>query len=100
MTIGLCLASGMAACGPNSVMLHGQTGEPILVQESAYTAAGCRQNLEEEAQRIGMPLRSTDIKGSLFGDTLLWPFVKGYVCLGTDRDLPIGIVGTTSLYRG
>ena len=93
-------ASSLTACGPSSMMLHSETGEPILLQESAYTASGCEENLEEEAQELGMPLRSTDIKGSLFGDTLLWPFIKGYVCIGTAQPIPRGIVGSPYLYHG
>ena len=96
----VALAAGLTACGPSSMMLNNETGEPILIQESAYTASGCVRNLQEEADNSGMTLRSTDVKGSLFGDALLWPFVKGYVCIGTNQAIPRGIVGTTSLYRG
>ena len=96
----VALAAGLTACGPSSMMLHNETGEPILLQESAYTASGCERNLQEEADSSGMTLRSTDVKGSLFGETLLWPFVKGYVCIGTNQAIPRGIVGTTSLYPG
>lgn len=94
------LVAGLTACGPSSVMLHSRTGDPILLQESAFTADGCRQDLQEEAERIGMTLRSADVKGSLFGEALLWPFVKGYVCVGTAQELPRGITGTTTLYGG
>ena len=90
----------LTACGPASVMYHSRTGEPILIQESAYTAWGCKQNLQDEAQRVGMPLRSTDMKGSFFGDSFYWPIVKGYVCIGSDRETPAGIVGTPVLYQG
>ena len=100
LILAVLLASGLTACGPSSMMLNSQTGEPILIQESAYTAGGCEQNLQEEADRSGMALRSTAVKGSLFGDALLWPFVKGYVCIGTNRFIPRGVVGTPSLYNG
>lgn len=90
----------LTACGPTSVMYHSRTGEPILIQESAYTAGGCEHNLRDEAQRVGMPLRSTDVKGRFFGDPFYWPFVKGYVCIGTERELPPGLVGTPALYQG
>lgn len=100
LAIAVLLASSLVACGPSSMMLHSQTGEPILIQESAYTASGCEQTLQEEAVKSGMLLRSTDVKGSLFGDALLWPFVKGYVCIGTNQVIPRGIVGTPSLYNG
>lgn len=93
-----CMA--VSACGPSSTMFHSQIGEPMVIQQSAYSAEGCRRNLAEEAQRIGMPLRSTDVKGSIFGDTLLWPFIKGYVCIGTDQAVPPGIIGQPYLYQG
>ncbi len=93
-------ALGLSACGPSAVMLHSQTGEPMVIQESAYTAWGCRKNLAEEAQRVGMALKSTDMKGWFFGDSLMWPFVKGYVCLGTDQDLPPGMLGKPYVYQG
>lgn len=98
--IAVLCALGLSACGPSAVMLHSRTGEPIAVQESAYTAWGCRKNLAEEADRVGMSLKSTDVKGWFFGDSLMWPFVKGYVCLGTDQDLPPGILGKTYVYQG
>lgn len=92
--------STVSACGPTSNMLHSRSGEPMVIQQSAYSEEGCLQNLEAEAQRIGMQLRSTDVKGSFFGDSLLWPFVKGYVCIGTDHVVPFGIVGNPYLYQG
>ena len=100
LLLAVAVGFGVSACGPSSVMWHSRTGEPILIQESAYTAGGCRRNLEAEAKRTGMVLRSIDVKGRFFGDAFYWPLVKGYVCLGTDRDLPIGVEGTTTLYQG
>lgn len=98
--MAVLFALGLSACGPSAVMLHSRTGDPIAIQESAYTAWGCRRNLSEEAERVGMALKSTDVKGWFFGDSLMWPFVKGYVCLGTDQDLPPGILGKTYVYQG
>ncbi len=96
----LSIGLGMTGCGPTSVMMHSQTGDPIVIQESAWSANGCKANLEEEAHRLGVSLRSTDVKGSIFGDSLFWPFVKGYVCLGTGHEIPPGIVGKPYLYQG
>ncbi|MFO0773854.1 MAG: hypothetical protein U0172_04210 [Nitrospiraceae bacterium] len=97
LTIALLLTTG---CGPSSVMMNSKTDGPIVIQQSAYTASGCRANLASEADRLGITLRATDVKGSLFGDALLWPFVKGYVCLGSDQNIPLGITGHPYLYQG
>lgn len=95
---GLCLT--VSGCGPQSVTLHSQTRLPMILQESAYTESGCREHLTDRARELGMTLQSVSVKGWFFGDTLLWPLYKGYVCLGTDRDLPALIVGspTTAYY--
>lgn len=91
---------GASGCGPQSVTLHRQTHQPMILQESAYTASGCREHLTDKAHELGMTLQSVSIKGWFLGDTLLWPLYKGYVCFGTDRDLPALIVGspTTAYY--
>jgi hypothetical protein len=90
----------LSGCGPQSVTLHGQTRLPMILQESAYTESGCREHLIDRAHELGMSLQSVSVKGWFFGDTLLWPLYKGYICFGTDRDLPALIVGnpTTAYY--
>jgi hypothetical protein len=90
----------ISGCGPQSVTLSSYTRLPMILQESAYTESGCREQLIGRAQELGVTLQSTSVKGWFFGDTLLWPLYKGYVCFGTDRDLPALIVGspTTAYY--
>ena len=90
----------ISGCGPQSVTLHSQTRLPMILQESAYTESGCREHLTDKAHELGMTLQSVSVKGWFFGDTLLWPLYKGYVCFGIDRDLPALIVGnpTTAYY--
>ncbi len=73
----------MSGCGPHYVVASRETGRPLIIVSSAYTQSGCLDNLHEEAERLGVGLRSLSVKGSFFGDTLLWPFYKGYTCTGT-----------------
>ncbi|MGE3152109.1 MAG: hypothetical protein AB7G48_10975 [Nitrospiraceae bacterium] len=97
---GALLLFAVGGCGPQSVTLNSGTRSPMILQESAYTESGCREHLTDKAHELGMTLQSVSVKGWFFGDTLLWPLYKGYVCFGTDRDLPALIVGspTTTYY--
>lgn len=71
-------------------MFHSVTGLPILVIRRAATSAGCFETMKEEAARLGVTFRYVHVKGSFFGDLLLWPFEKGYSCeaaIGPERSL-------------
>lgn len=90
-TFGLLLF--LAGCGNHYTVFRSQTSEPILLTRSAYTWVGCMETLQREGAGVDMTFRYIHIKGSFFGDTLLWPFYKGYSCeaaIGPERS-PSGV---------
>ena len=69
-----------SACGPHYVVSSTTTGRPLSVTTSAYTEGGCLDTLHHEVARLRLKVRAVNVHGWLFGDTLLWPFYKGYSC--------------------
>lgn len=73
----LVLATG---CASEYDVFHSKTGEPILLSRRAYSKESCLQQIHEEGNRLGVTFRYVHVKGSLFGQSLLWPFEGGYAC--------------------
>jgi hypothetical protein len=83
----------VAGCAESYTVFHSQTGNPILLVRRAYSYQGCISTMREEAARLGVSLRTIQVKGSWEGRSLLWPFDPGYACegaIGPER-LPSGI---------
>lgn len=89
----------LGGCAQEYAMFHSVTGQPILVIRRATTTEGCFETMREEAARLVVTFRYVHVKGSYFGDSLLWPFVKGYSCeaaIGPERS-PRGVYPYGSL---
>jgi hypothetical protein len=89
----LCCFLLLSACAEDYTVFHSQTGQPILLTRRGVTLEHCVQAVREEGTRLGVTFRYIHVKGSLFGQSLLWPFEKGYVCeaaIGPER-FPTGI---------
>jgi hypothetical protein len=76
--LGLLLLS--TSCASEYDVFHTQTGEPLLLSRRAYSKESCLQQIDEEGHRLGVRFRYVHVKGSLFGQSLLWPFEGGYAC--------------------
>ena len=70
----------VSGCGPHYVVSSTKTGRPLSVTTSAYTEGGCLDKLHLEVDRLRLKMRAVNVHGWLFGNTLLWPFYKGYSC--------------------
>lgn len=79
LSILLLLVSG---CAEPYTAFHSKTGDPILIGRRAYSYNGCLETMREEAARLGVTFRTVQVRGSLFGRSLLWPFEPGYACEG------------------
>lgn len=73
----LLLAAG---CASEYDVYHTQTGEPLLLSRRGYSKESCLQTIREEGRRLRATFRYVHVKGSLFGQSLLWPFEGGYAC--------------------
>lgn len=88
--IGMLLLS---ACATEYDVFHSQTGEPLILSRRAYSKETCLQSIRTEGARLGVTFRYIHVKGSLFGQSLLWPLEGGYACeagIGSE-DKPRGI---------
>jgi hypothetical protein len=71
----------IAGCGPQFVMP--QTKErPGQIVVSAYTQDGCFQDLQQAANRSGVEVTLKDVQTDLGWEIFLFPFYKGYKCIG------------------
>lgn len=74
---GILLAAG---CADEYIAYHRSTGEPLILTRRAYTQEDCLQRIRQDSDELGVTLRYVHMKGSLFGQSLLWPFEPGYYC--------------------
>ena len=82
-----------AGCAEPFTVFHSRTGEPILLGRRAYSYDGCLSAMREESDRLGVTFRYVQVRGSVPGRSLLWPFEPGYACeaaIGPERP-PTGI---------
>ena len=67
-------------CASEYDFFHTQTGTPILLSRRAYSKETCLEKIHAEGARLGVTFRYAHVRGSLFGQSLLWPFEGGYAC--------------------
>lgn len=67
-------------CASEYNAFHTQTGDPILLSRRAYSKETCLQKIQAEGARLGVTFRYVHVRGSFFGQSLLWPFEGGYAC--------------------
>ncbi|SPP64013.1 hypothetical protein NITLEN_11099 [Nitrospira lenta] len=80
-------------CASEYDVFHTQTGDPILLSRRAYSKETCLEKIHAEGTRLGVTFRYVHVRGSLFGQSLLWPFEGGYACEAAvgPEGLPRGI---------
>ena len=70
----------VTGCASEYNAFHTQTGEPLLLSRRAYSKETCLQKIHAEGARLGVTFRYVHVRGSFFGQSLLWPFERGYAC--------------------
>jgi hypothetical protein len=71
----------IAGCGPQFVLPETKE-RPAQIVVSAYTQNGCLEELQEAANRAGVEVRLKDVQTDLGWEIFLFPFYKGYKCVG------------------
>ena len=71
----------IAGCGPQFVLPETKERQGQIVV-SAYTQAGCFEDLQEAANRAGVEVRLKDVQTDLGWEIFLFPFYKGCKCIG------------------
>jgi hypothetical protein len=69
-------------CAEEFIVLHSQTGEPLIIARRSHTFDDCVGKLRQDAARIGGTFRYVHVRGTVAGRSLLWPFEPGYACEG------------------
>ncbi len=70
----------LSGCAEEFMVLHSETGEPLIISRRAYNSGGCLDQLTKDASRMGVSFRHVHVRGSVVGRSLLWPFEPGYAC--------------------
>lgn len=71
----------ITGCGPQFVLPETKE-RPAQIVVSAYTQNGCLEELQEAASRAGVEVRLKDVQADLGWEIFLFPFYKGYKCIG------------------
>ena len=71
----------IAGCGPQYVLPETKQ-QPGQIVVSAYTQSGCFEELQEAAKAAGVEVRLKDVQTDLGWEIFLFPFYKGYKCIG------------------
>ena len=79
--IPLILIFIVSGCGPR-YYLPADKDKPGEIVVSAYTQDGCMEELQEEAKVQNVEVKLKKIETDLGWEILLFPFYKGYRCIG------------------
>jgi hypothetical protein len=77
----IVLLALIAGCGPQYI-LPDTKERPGQIVVSAYTQSGCFEELQETANRAGVEVKLKDVQTDLGWEIFLFPFYKGYKCIG------------------
>ena len=77
----LVLLTFSVGCGPQFVLPETKE-RPGQIVVSAYTQNGCLEELQETANQSGVEVRLKDVQTDLGWEIFLFPFYKGYKCIG------------------
>jgi hypothetical protein len=78
-TFGLALVL-LTGCAEEFMVLHSQTGDPLIIARRSYRFDDCVGKLRQDAALIGATFRYVHVRGTVAGRSLLWPFAPGYAC--------------------
>jgi hypothetical protein len=71
----------IAGCGPQFYLPESKE-RPGQIVVSAYTQAGCFEELQDAAKRAGVEVKLKNVETDLGWEIFLFPFYKGYKCIG------------------
>jgi hypothetical protein len=77
----IVVSAVIGACGPQFTLPETKD-RPGQIVVSAYTQEGCFEELKEAANRQGVEVKLKDVQTDLGWEIFLFPFYKGYKCIG------------------
>jgi hypothetical protein len=75
------LTLALAGCGQHYTIPNFETNEVEKVVSSGVTPEGCIENLKEDAEKLNVKVRLTDMNHENSGP-FGWLYAKSYVCTG------------------
>lgn len=70
----------LSGCADEFIVFHRDAGTPLIISRRSYNPEGCVEKLTDDASRMGVSFRHVNVRGSVMGRSLLWPFEPGYAC--------------------
>ncbi len=71
-----------ASCGPHYTIPNYESNEIEKVISSGRSPEGCIENLKEDAQRLNVKVRLTDVQNQPSSGPISWIYSNSYICTG------------------
>ncbi len=72
----------IAGCGPHYTIPNYETNEIEKVISSGRSPEGCIENLKEDAQKLNVKVRLTDVQQQASSGPISWIYTNSYMCTG------------------
>lgn len=72
----------LAGCGPHYTIPNYESNEIEKVISSGRSPEGCIENLREDAQRLNVKVRLTDVQQQPSSGPISWIYTNSYICTG------------------
>ncbi len=72
----------LAGCGPHYTIPNYETDEVEKVISSGRSPDGCIENLKEDAQKLNLKVRLTDVQQQATSGPISWIYANSYICTG------------------
>jgi len=71
-----------ASCGPHYTIPNYESNEIEKVISSGRSPEGCIENLKEDAQKLNVNVRLTDVQNQPSSGPISWIYTNTYICTG------------------
>ncbi len=72
----------LAGCGPHYTIPNYESNEIEKVISSGRSPEGCIENLKEDAQKLNVKVRLTDVQQQPSSGPISWIYTNSYICTG------------------
>ena len=72
----------IAGCGPHYTIPNYDTGEVEKVISSGRSPQACIENLKEDAEKLNVKVRLTDVHHEAASGPIAWLYSNSYICTG------------------
>jgi hypothetical protein len=72
----------LAGCGPHYTIPNFDTGDVEKVISSGRSPEACIDNLKEDAQKLNVKVRLTDVHHEAASGPIAWLYTNTYTCTG------------------